>query len=80
MPSFEHLKTLHTLIGMGSAVLAAAVPYPRKVTQISCKDREVLKKMGEEKKLSLAGASGGICKKMQKTRDNNNNNDNNSFL
>ena len=30
-------KLLRTLIGMGSAALAAAVPYPGKVTQISRK-------------------------------------------
>ena len=34
-----HVKhpILHTLIGMGSAALAAAVAYPGIVTQISCK-------------------------------------------
>ena len=34
---FEHVKILHTLIGMGSAAHAAAVPYLRKVTWISRK-------------------------------------------
>ena len=34
---FGHLKILHTLTGVGSAVLAAAVPYPGKVTWISRK-------------------------------------------
>ena len=37
IPLFGHRKILHTLIGMGSAVLAAAVPYPDKATQISHK-------------------------------------------
>ena len=32
---FGHLKILDMLIGMGSAALAAAVPYPGKVTRIS---------------------------------------------
>ena len=31
----ELQKILHTLIGMGSAALEAAVPYPGKATQIS---------------------------------------------
>ena len=30
-------KMVHTLIAMGSAALAAAVPYPAKATQIFCK-------------------------------------------
>ena len=34
---FEHAKILHTSIGMGSAALAAAVPYPGKATRISSK-------------------------------------------
>ena len=36
-----HTKTLHTLIGMGSAALAAAVPYPGK---FPARDKEILKK------------------------------------
>ena len=32
IPLFGHMKILHTLIGMGSAALAAVVPYPSKVT------------------------------------------------
>ena len=36
-PLFGHTKIQHTLIGMGSAALAAAVPYPGKATRISCK-------------------------------------------
>ena len=31
-PVSGHTKVLHTLIGMGSAALAAAVPYPGKAT------------------------------------------------
>ena len=31
-PLFGHTEILHTLIGMGSAALAAAVPYPGMVT------------------------------------------------
>ena len=37
IPVFEHTKILHTLIGVGSAALAAAVPYPGKATRISRK-------------------------------------------
>ena len=33
IPVFGHMKTLHTLTGMGSAALVAAVPCPGKVTQ-----------------------------------------------
>ena len=36
-PLFGHRKILHTLVGTGSAALAAAVPYPGKVTRISSK-------------------------------------------
>ena len=32
-----HMKMLHTRIGVGSAALSAAVPYPGKATQISHK-------------------------------------------
>ena len=37
MPLFGHTKILHTLIGMGSTVLVAAVPYPGKAIWISHK-------------------------------------------
>ena len=37
-PSCGHTKTLHTQIGMGSAALAAAFPYPGKVIRISLKE------------------------------------------
>ena len=40
---FGHLEILHTLIEMGSAALAAAVPYSGKGTRIFRKDKEVLK-------------------------------------
>ena len=33
---FGHMKTLHTLMGMGSAALAATAPYTGKAIQISC--------------------------------------------
>ena len=36
IPLFGHMEILHTLIRMGSAAVAAAVPYPGKLTQISC--------------------------------------------
>ena len=36
---FGYTKTLQTVTGMGSAALAAAVPYPRKPTQIARKGR-----------------------------------------
>ena len=36
-PLLGHMEILHTPIGMGSAALVAAVPYPGKVTGISCK-------------------------------------------
>ena len=36
-PLCGHAKTLHTLTGMGSAALGAAVLYPGKVTRISRK-------------------------------------------
>ena len=32
IPLFGHTKILHIAIGMGSAALAAAVPYPGKAT------------------------------------------------
>ena len=38
-----HTKILHTLIEIGSAVLAAAVPHPGKVTQISNKGQRSTK-------------------------------------
>ena len=34
MPLFGHTKIPHTLIGMGSTALVAAVPYPGKVIRI----------------------------------------------
>ena len=34
IPLFGHTKILHTPIGMGSAALAAAVPYPGKTSRI----------------------------------------------
>ena len=37
IPLFGHTKILQTLIGMGSAALAAAVPYPGEATRISSK-------------------------------------------
>ena len=42
------MKTLHTLVGMGSAALAAAVPYPGKATEIFRKG--LTKEEGEKKK------------------------------
>ena len=39
IPLFGHTKTLHTPIGVGSAALAAAVPYPGKATLISSKEQ-----------------------------------------
>ena len=36
-----HTKILHTLIGMGSAALATAVPNPGKATRISCKRQRI---------------------------------------
>ena len=44
IPLSGHRKILHTLIGMGSAALAAAVPYPGKVNRISRKGQGSLKK------------------------------------
>ena len=35
-PLFGHMKILHTMIGVGSAALAAVVPYSGKATNISC--------------------------------------------
>ena len=35
IPLFGHTKTLHTLVGMGSPALAAAVLYPGKATRTS---------------------------------------------
>ena len=34
IPLFGHTKILHTLVGMGSAALAAAAPYPGKTSRI----------------------------------------------
>ena len=39
IPVFGHTKILHTLIGMGSATLAGAVPYPSNVTRNFCKEQ-----------------------------------------
>ena len=51
---FGHRKILHTLIGMGSAAPAAAVPYPGKVTRISSKGLKKIKinKKREENRLA----------------------------
>ena len=43
LPLFGSMKILHTLIGMGSAALAAAVPYPGKAVPFPTRDKEVLK-------------------------------------
>ena len=40
---FAHTEILHTLIGMGSAALAAAAPFPGKATQFPESDNEILK-------------------------------------
>ena len=42
---FVYTKTLYALMGMGSAALAAAVPYPGKATEFPARDNEVLKKV-----------------------------------
>ena len=47
---FGHTEILHILIGMGSAALAAAVPYPGKAFEFPARDKEVLKKKKREKK------------------------------
>ena len=48
---FGHTKILHTLIGMGSAALAAAVPRPGKATRISRKrQRRRRRRRRKEKK------------------------------
>ena len=39
IPLFGHMKILHTLTGMGSAALVAAVPCPGKATRISCMEQ-----------------------------------------
>ena len=38
IPLFRRTNILHAMIGMGSAALAAAVPYPGKVTRIFWKE------------------------------------------
>ena len=49
-PLFGHTKILHTLVGMGSAAFAAAVPYPGKATQIiPRRDNEILEKHSQIK-------------------------------
>ena len=50
IPSFGHTKILHILIEMGSAVLATAVPYPGKVTQICRKGQRSTKTLKKKKK------------------------------
>ena len=42
IPLFGHTKILHTLIGMSSTALAAAVPYSGKGTRFSLSNNEVL--------------------------------------
>ena len=49
IPLLGHLNILHTLIGMGSAALAAAVPYPAKMTQIPHKGQWSHKNEEEKK-------------------------------
>ena len=44
IPVFGYAKILHTLVGMGSAALAAAVLYPAKVTRIFRKGQIVYRK------------------------------------
>ena len=41
----RHTKILHTLIGMGSAALAAALPYPGTATRITHKGRRSTEKL-----------------------------------
>ena len=48
-PTFGHMKTLQTPTWMGSTVLAAAVPYPGKVTRSSCKGQRSTKKKEKKK-------------------------------
>ena len=43
IPLFRRAQALHALIGMGSAVLAAALPYPGKATRISRKGQRSTK-------------------------------------
>ena len=45
LPLFEHTKILHTLTAMGSAALAAAVPWPGEATRFSRKERCVMGKV-----------------------------------
>ena len=49
MPLSGHRKIPHTLVGMGSADLAAAVLYPSKVTQKSHEGQKSTLKKGEKK-------------------------------
>ena len=48
MPLSGHRKILHTLVGMGSADLAAAVLYPSKVTLKSHEGQKSTLKKGEK--------------------------------
>ena len=49
IPFFGHTKIPHTLTGMGSAALAAAVPYPSKVSQFPARDKDVLKETDRQR-------------------------------
>ena len=43
IPVFEHTKILHTLTGMGSAALAAAVVYYARLNEVLKKENQDLK-------------------------------------
>ena len=47
-----HTEILHTLIGMGSTALVAAVPYPGKASWISCMGQGSIKKQNKTKNLT----------------------------
>ena len=61
LPLFGHRKILHTLIGMGSAALAAAVPYMGQVTQSSHKGQWSTYKKEKRKKATTCAVPKG-CK------------------
>ena len=54
---WTYMKTLHTLIEMGSAALAAAVPYTGKAIQISCMGQQQQQQQQNLKHLSTVSQS-----------------------
>ena len=60
VPLFEHAKILHTLMGLGSAALADAVPYPGEATRTFRKRRLSTRKTKKQKTLLYCPGHAGV--------------------